>query len=574
MAGKAVRGRGTLRSPGGAGEVRIGRVVSEKVRLGHALGRFEFDAREKRLFLEGRAVPLPLRELELLALFIAHPAEWIEDSKLERELWPKAMPPTGELDRLLRDLTAALDEGADGVATIQSLKGRGRRLLIPVRAIGESGAAGSGAASGARAAPRAAGSSGPVAAPAAGGGETPVSPPRPAVPGRRSAHRTLIAPRHLAVGLLAGLALVVVVAAFYWAVRAVSGGSAQRAAGSAAQASAAQLRSAAAAEMAKGVAAAAGYDLASRRAAITHFEAALQLDPGPRNQAAAHGALANVLVLEGEMERARREAQAALASSIALGYEAKLAEPLAALAFTQLFAGRDAVAARTSAERVLALDALHVGGRRALVWAHVVEGRFAAALAELEPLRPPGSFDPEVATDEGWILYFSGRSIEARGLLTAVVRQEPLFRRAHAALAAMHLSERRLAAAAVELELLDILEAGATRDDERVRLLANGDWMMPDASEAARLLEERAAAPDRLPGATVGAATGAARIYAQFGESELAMAALERALGRRESDSVLARIDPAFAPLRASSAFRRMLDAAGVPALVPVKPAS
>ena len=72
-----------------------------------------------------------------------------------------------------------------------------------------------------------------------------------------------------------------------------------------------------------------------------------------------------------------------------------------------------------SAERVLASDALHVGGRRALVWVHVVEGSFAAALAELQPLRPTGSFDPEVATDEGWILYLSGRPLEARQLLAA-----------------------------------------------------------------------------------------------------------------------------------------------------------
>ena len=544
--------------------------MGEPVRTGYAFGRFEFDGREKRLLLDGREVALPPRELQLLAIFLEHPAEWLEESKLERELWPRAVPPTGELHRLLRELTRALDEGADGVATIQTLKGRGRRLLIPVLALGNAGGAEPGAVAGA---------GGGVGAVSRASGEAPEGAPRltrapsgerPAIPGGRSAHRTWIAPRHLAVGLLVALALVVVVAALYWAVRGLSGGSASVAAGSAAVANVKQLRAAAAAELEKGVAAAGGYDLRSRRAAITHFEAALQLDPDPRNQAAAHAALANVLVREGEMARARLEAQAALASNIALGYEAKLAEPLAALAFAQLFAGRDPAAARASAERVLALDALHVDGRRALVWVHVVEGRFAAARAELEPLRPTGSFDPEVATDEGWILYLSGRPLEARQLLTAVVRREPLFRRAHAALAALHLAERRLAAAAVELELLDALEEGARRDDERVRLLSSPDWMMPEASEAARLLGERAAGAGAHPaGGTMGTETQAARIYAQLGERALALAALGRALARREADAVLARIDPAFASLRGAPAFRNLLDGAGVPPTAP-----
>lgn len=565
------------------------------MQIGFAFGRFGFDAVERRLFLDGREVARPLRELELLAHFLEHPAEWLGDSLLERRLWPKAVPPTGELDRLIRALTATLDEGADGVTTIQAVKGRGYRLLIPVRGVGEAaggapGSEGGRASEPLPAAPNGASTTGASAAPTPA--PVPVSPPAqvlptpvmrassgergpatPALPGR-SAHRSLIPPRQLAIGLGVALAVIAVVFGLRWIVRAVSGGSDGAAGSSATVASAAQLRAAAAAELEKGIAAARGYDLASRRAAIRHFEAALQLDTGSRNQAVAHAALANVLVLESDMERARLEAQAALAANIALGYEAKLAEPLAALAFAQLFASRDPAAARASAERVLGLDALHVLGRRALVWVHAVEGRFATALAELAPLLQAGEFDPEVATDEGWMLYLSGRPTEARQRLAAVVRLEPAFRRAHAALAAVHLSERRLAAAAVELELLDALEEGATRYDERVRLLAHGDWMMPDASEAARLLEERAVgAAAQAAGGSVGPETEAARIYAQFGESALAMAALGRAFARREAEAVLARIDPAFAPLRSSAAFRKLLDGAGVPPLAPATPA-
>lgn len=535
----------------------------------YAFGRFQYDGVLGKLLFEGREVPLTPRERHLLGIFLSRPAEWLEEEWLSRGLWPNAVPPTGELDRLVRALTAALDEGADGVATIQRVTRRGYRLLIPVRplVLPSSGSQKSGSAD----------TPGDTAVESSG--------TRPAIPGGRSAHRALLSPGQVAAGL--GI-LAAVVGTVVWMARSPSLAGEAASGRDARVADPVAMRAAAAAELRKGLEVASRFDLASRRAAITHFEAALQLDAGARNQAAAHGALAGVLVLEDEMERARLEAQAALAANIPLGPEAQLAKPLAALAFTQLFSGRDAVAARASAERALAIDAVHVGARRALVWVCMVEGRFDEALAQLAPAKLPGQFDPEVATDEAWILYLSSRPLEARQLLSSIVRRDPLFRRAHAALAALHLADRRLAAAEVELELLDALNAGATLDDERVSLRTSGSWALPDASEAARLLEERAAAADRVSsgGAGAGRAGGgmrglgggdgmggsgmeSARIYAQFGRNAQAIEALTRALASRESGAVLARVDPAFAPLRRSPAFRKLLDGAGVPALSP-----
>ena len=546
--------------------------MSEPVQSGFAFGRFEYDDAQAKLLLAGREVPLTARELHLLVIFLSRPAEWLEEAWLERGLWPKAVPPSGELDRLVRALTAALDQGADGVATIQAVKKRGYRLLIPVRPL--QAAATTPAAMAARP-PRSASGEGSGEKSGERSGERPaLDATLPGGVGGRSAHRAAVSRGQLAVGLL--VVAGAVLALLWWM------GPPQRAGGNAAALApgapdAAAMRAAAAAELGKGLAAAPYYDLASRRTAISHFEAALQLDSGARNQATAHAALAGVLVLEDEMERARREAQAALAANIALGQGASLADPLAALAFTQLFLGRDPVAARASAERALAIDALHVGARRALVWVCAVEGRFDDALRELAPASPPGQFDPEVATDEAWILHLSGRPLEARQLLATVIRREPLFRRAHAVLAALHLAERRLAAAAVEFEVLDALSssADAGRDDDARRLVREADSAaLPDASEAARLLEERAAGagPGSPRAASAGGETDAARIYAQFGKSALALAALSRALERRESAATLARVDPAFASLRGNAAFRKLLDDAGVPALA--KPAA
>ena len=525
-------------------------MVSETSPPSFAFGRFEFDGPKGKLLLDGREIALPPRELQLLGLFLEHPAEWLTQEGLAHGLWPRAVPPTGELERLIRELTAALDAGADGVATIQSLKGRGHRFLLPVRASAPPGAQGT----------------------------------RPSPPARgRSAHRRLLGPRQIVLALLGVGALA---AALLWVNRPAQWRSATGSTGAdgAAARDPQALRAAATAEWQRGVVAARQPDLASRRLAVSRFEAALLLDPG---LAAAHAGLAHTLVLEGlsvagggeEMERARRAAEAALA------LDERLPDAHAALAFARLFADRAPAVARAAAERALALDPTHVGGRRALAWVLAVEGRFLEALAQLPLARTSTEVDPEVACDEGAILYLAGRSLEARRQLSEssagaalspcarragleVVRREPLFRRAHAALAALHLRDRRLGAAAFELEMLDALAAGATRDDDRVRQRAAGSWAMPEASEAARLLAERAERALRTPpGGASGAQLEAARIFAQFGDHERAIAALGRALDRRESAAALARIDPAFAALRPAADFRELLARAGIPGL-------
>ncbi|MEO8276210.1 MAG: hypothetical protein ABI639_08310 [Thermoanaerobaculia bacterium] len=511
--------------------------LSGEVPSGIAFGRFVYDESRSRLLLDGREVALPQRDLQLLGIFLRWPAVWLGDEDLSRQLWPKAVPPTGELDRLVRRLTSALDAGADGVATIQQSRARGYRWLFPLRDVG---------ANEGQSAAKNPGDPAPAAA--------------PALPGRRSARRTLLSPRRLAAALAIAAA---VSGLLFWAARSAERGAQATAATPAKDP--ATMRAAAAAELAKGVAAASQSDLASRRVAIGRFEAALALDPSGPLRAATHAALAGVLVLEGDFTRADTEARGAIA------LDSGIAEAHAALAVVQTFRDRDVVAARLSAERALNLDVAQTAGWRALAWVNALEGNFVVALGQLSQVRTANHFDPDLETDESSILYLSGRALEARQRLAEVVRREPAFRRAHAALAELHLTERRLGAAALEFELLDVLRAGATAQDERVRLRTSGTWMPPDASEAARLLEDRATAVHQRNG--MGPELEAAWIFAQFGDPDRALAALGRALERRESGAVLARIDPVFAPLRKLPAFRNLLEQAGVPPAVAARPA-
>jgi hypothetical protein len=127
----------------------------------------------------------------------------------------------------------------------------------------------------------------------------------------------------------------------------------------------------------------------------------------------------------------------------------------------------------------------------------------------------------------------------------------------------VHLLERRLGRAEVELELRDRLLAGASARDERIRMSIVGGIEPPEASEGARLLRARAETP--ASSVSPNAWIEAARIFAQLEDRDSAFAALERAVGRREPQALFARFDPALAPLQGTSHFRELL-ARAVPA--------
>ena len=68
--------------------------MSETSPPSFAFGRFALDGPKGKLLLDGREIALPPRELQLLGLFLEHPAEWLTQEGLAHGLWPRAVPPS------------------------------------------------------------------------------------------------------------------------------------------------------------------------------------------------------------------------------------------------------------------------------------------------------------------------------------------------------------------------------------------------------------------------------------------------------------------------------------------------
>ena len=505
----------------------------------YGFGRFRFDAATGRLFLDGGEIPLKSRELQLLTILVEHPEEWMRDEWLAHALWPRALAPQSELDHLVRELSTILARGADGVATIQSQKERGHRLQIPVHRLDA-----------AKPAPS------PALAPLPGDRTVRLPPPPPppprVLPEAGSGHRRLLAPKRFALVVI-GAALAAL--AIGWLLRWATHRAERLAPAISAESDPGVVRAAASTELAKGISAARGYDLAALDEAIDRFEAAIAIEPG---YAEARGALAEALVRRGSIAPARREAE------VALKLQPDLAPAQAALAFVQLFASWKPGDAKSSAERALLLEITQPTARRALAWSLLAEGKAGEALVEIRRSLQPGVLDPESATDECWILFLSGRALEARQLAAEVVRVAPTFAPSREILGYLHLLDRRLGPAAIELELRDRLLEGATSRDDRIRLAIVGGLEPPDAGEAARLLRARADASYR--GVARDAELEKARILTQLGDRDAALAALERAIARREGGIVVAWLDPSLAVLRPTPRFRELMTRAGVAA--------
>ena len=97
-------------------------------------GIFEFDARTLELAKAGRAVPLRLQPLKLLALLLARPGELVLRDELTNALWDADTFVDFEqgLNHAIRDLRAALGDAADVPRFIQTLPRRGYRFIAPV----------------------------------------------------------------------------------------------------------------------------------------------------------------------------------------------------------------------------------------------------------------------------------------------------------------------------------------------------------------------------------------------------------------------------------------------------------
>jgi TolB-like protein/tetratricopeptide (TPR) repeat protein len=293
-------------------------------------------------------------------------------------------------------------------------------------------------------------------------------------------------------------------------------------------------------------------DEASEAAALAQFDAAIAADPA---YAAAHAARARSLTaIANQYGEARRRAglyDAAITSAQrAIAIAPDLADAHSTLGFT-LFQGRlDALAAREPFER-----SVLSGSGEATVLARYAQfsartGRDREAVSAMQRALRLDPLNPLIYRAAGSVEYAARRYAESIPPLRKALDMNPKMGRAHASIGDALLMLGRAADARVEYAAepaLDFNLAGIAIAAHRL-----GDT----AAAAAAFDRLRTELGDK-------ALYQQAQVFAQRGDRESALAALERARAAGDGGLIYARNDPMLDPLRDDPRFARLLRGMG-----------
>ena len=294
------------------------------------------------------------------------------------------------------------------------------------------------------------------------------------------------------------------------------------------------------------------YDLsqneASDRAALAQFDAAIALDPG---YAAAHSARARTLLVRANQyasaEQAARMYDAAVESATtATRLAPNFADAQSTLGFV-LFQGRlDIRGARAAYEQSLRSgggDAT-VLGRYALYSA--LTGHAAQAAESMTRAVQLDPLNPLIHRSMASVLYAARRYRDMAAPLQRALQLNAKLSAAHAALGNMFLQTGRAADALREFQR----EPQALR---RLTGLAITEKKLNHADQADKYWQQL------VKDLGDGALYQQAQVQTQWGNSDQAIAILERAKASGDSGLIYARNDPLLDPLRIRPAFQRLL---------------
>jgi TolB-like protein/tetratricopeptide (TPR) repeat protein len=293
-------------------------------------------------------------------------------------------------------------------------------------------------------------------------------------------------------------------------------------------------------------------DEASEAAALAQFDAAIAADPA---YAAAHAARARSLTaIANQYGEARRRVglydAAIISAQRAIAIAPDLADAHSTLGFT-LFQGRlDALAAREPFER-----SVLSGSGEATVLARYAQfsartGRDREAVSAMQRALRLDPLNPLIYRAAGSVEYAARRYAESIPPLRKALDMNPKMGRAHASIGDALLMLGRAADARVEYAAEPAL-----------------DFNLAGIAIAAHRLGDTAAATaafDRLR-TELGdkALYQQAQVFAQRGDREAALAALERARAAGDGGLIYARNDPMLDPLRDDPRFARLLRGMG-----------
>jgi DNA-binding winged helix-turn-helix (wHTH) protein len=101
-------------------------------RGGLQFGNFTLDVPERRLFRDGRPIPLPPKAFDVLAALAARPGRLMTKDELLKEDWPDSFVEESNLAYHVFALRRALGETADGESYVETIPKHGYRFIATV----------------------------------------------------------------------------------------------------------------------------------------------------------------------------------------------------------------------------------------------------------------------------------------------------------------------------------------------------------------------------------------------------------------------------------------------------------
>jgi TolB-like protein/tetratricopeptide (TPR) repeat protein len=291
---------------------------------------------------------------------------------------------------------------------------------------------------------------------------------------------------------------------------------------------------------------------------ISHFRQAVEIDP---SYGLAHVGLADayrVLALTDESPTTEEFPQAKAAARRAVEIDDGLAEAHAALGLISFWYDWDFGEAEKQFRRAVELDPNSADARQAYATLLTYTGRHAEALAEIKRARELDPLNVRIGALEGAILINAGRTDEALARLQKTLELEPNYWYARQYAASAYIEKGMFAEAADEARAARELSGASTRPTGFLGYaLAKAGRRAEARAELEgllRLSKERHVSPYNV-----------AMICNGLGESDEALAWLERGSRSREPRMVFLKAEPKWNNLRADPRFRDLLQGIGLP---------
>jgi tetratricopeptide (TPR) repeat protein len=287
------------------------------------------------------------------------------------------------------------------------------------------------------------------------------------------------------------------------------------------------------------------------RRAVELFEHAIAWDP---DHAAAHAALADALLMLGFWGF---EAPLAIAPRVrsalrrAFAIDRQLAPAHASLAYLRYAIDYQPDAALRAVEHALSIDPDHARSHWIRGSILKSQGRFDAALEAYEAAREIDPFSPMLALDIAFLPFCAQRLEPALEGIRALTAREPEFAIGHAIRATIAAAAGRSEEATRSAEIAEGLARG------NALVLGSCAWALAKAGQTAHASALRVALEKKAARRYV-APSYLALAALPLGDTEAALAALERGLENRSMYLPFVGADPRFAALRGDARFERL----------------